>query len=48
MKTVIIDKEILEKAELLKKLRNFKKIFRTDITYDNIKSHKKSRASHSL
>ena len=35
-----------ENPHLLNELRNFNKIFKKDVTYDNIKSHKKKhRAS---
>ena len=35
-----------ENPYLLNELRNFNKIFKKDVTYDNIKSHKKKhRAS---
>ena len=43
MKIVIIDGE-----NLLKNLKNFNEIFRKDVTYDNIESPKKNRASPSF
>ena len=33
---------------LLNDLRNFNEVFRKDVTYDEIKSHKKDRVSTSL
>ena len=39
MKIVNIDGG--KSSYLLKDLRNFNKMFRKDVTYDNIKSHKK-------
>ena len=32
-----------ENPHLLNELRNFNKIFKKDVTYDNIKSHKKAQ-----
>ena len=43
MKIVIIDGE-----NLLNNLKNFNEIFRKDVTYDNIESPKKNRASPSF
>ena len=40
MKIINIDK----KSYLLNDLRNFIEIFKKDVPYDNIKSHKKARA----
>ena len=37
-----------EEEHHLKDLRNFNEIFRKDVTYDNIKSHRKTWASPSL
>ena len=45
MKLVNIDEENLH---LLNDLRNFNEFFRKNVIYDNIKSHKKNRASPSL
>ena len=39
MKIANTDRDILN--EILNDLRNFNEIFRKDVTYDNIKSHKK-------
>ena len=45
MKLVNIDEE---NFHLLNDLRNFNEFFRKNVIYDNIKSHKKNRASPSL
>ena len=45
MKLVNIDEENLH---LLNDLRNFNEFFRTNVIYDNIKSHKKKTGLHPL
>ena len=38
----------IDGENLLNNLRNFNEMFRKDVDYDNIKSHRKARASASI